>query len=311
MFVVLTSSSVKLGEVRIEILTFLFDPPRPADNLMIPLTNYGVPWWAFCITPAQVSLKTSVSISLMCWPLCQHVDGFPGGGGSSHRMEGSDGDVGHREAAPAGQARIVHAYNLTKPTGVLIGCVPLGFVSSQVEWGPLDYLVVDMPPGTGDVQLSISQNIPVSGAVIVSTPQDLALLDARRGAEMFRKVNVPVIWPAALILIPKSNVGRAAAHEQRLVSLQVLGLVQNMSVFQCPNCRHQTHIFGSDGARQLADCLGVQVLGRFNHCVNIFKETRHFFVNLFSLLWIIIIISVRALEQTLTSFHVLFWCFHY
>lgn len=102
----------------------------------------------------------------------------------------------------------------------------------QVDWGSLDYLVVDMPPGTGDVQLSITQNIPIAGAVIVSTPQDVALLDARRGAEMFRKVNVPV-----------------------------LGLVQNMSVFQCPNCNHQTHIFGSDGARQLADTLGVQFLG--------------------------------------------------
>ncbi|XP_042357056.1 iron-sulfur protein NUBPL-like [Plectropomus leopardus] len=102
----------------------------------------------------------------------------------------------------------------------------------QVDWGTLDYLVVDMPPGTGDVQLSISQNIPVSGAVIVSTPQDIALLDARRGAEMFKKVNVPV-----------------------------LGLVQNMSVFQCPKCNHQTHIFGSDGARQLADTLGVKLLG--------------------------------------------------
>uniref|UniRef100_A0A8C9XJV4 Iron-sulfur cluster transfer protein NUBPL n=1 Tax=Sander lucioperca TaxID=283035 RepID=A0A8C9XJV4_SANLU len=102
----------------------------------------------------------------------------------------------------------------------------------QVDWGSLDYLVVDMPPGTGDVQLSISQNIPVAGAVIVSTPQDIALLDARRGAEMFKKVNVPV-----------------------------LGLVQNMSVFQCPNCNHQTHIFGSDGARQLADTLGVKLLG--------------------------------------------------
>uniref|UniRef100_A0A671VZ46 Iron-sulfur cluster transfer protein NUBPL n=1 Tax=Sparus aurata TaxID=8175 RepID=A0A671VZ46_SPAAU len=102
----------------------------------------------------------------------------------------------------------------------------------QVDWGSLDYLVVDMPPGTGDVQLSISQNIPVAGAVIVSTPQDIALLDARRGAEMFKKVHVPV-----------------------------LGLVQNMSVFQCPNCNHQTHIFGSDGARQLADTLGVQFLG--------------------------------------------------
>ncbi|KAI1895584.1 hypothetical protein AGOR_G00107740 [Albula goreensis] len=102
----------------------------------------------------------------------------------------------------------------------------------QVDWGNLDYLVVDMPPGTGDVQLSISQNIPVSGAVIVSTPQDIALLDARRGAEMFRKVNVPV-----------------------------LGFVQNMSVFQCPNCQHQTHIFGADGARDLARTLGVEVLG--------------------------------------------------
>ncbi|XP_076605328.1 iron-sulfur cluster transfer protein NUBPL [Chaetodon auriga] len=102
----------------------------------------------------------------------------------------------------------------------------------QVDWGSLDYLVVDMPPGTGDVQLSITQNIPIAGAVIVSTPQDIALLDARRGAEMFKKVNVPV-----------------------------LGLVQNMSVFQCPNCNHQTHIFGSDGARQLADTLGVQFLG--------------------------------------------------
>ncbi|XP_035024043.2 iron-sulfur protein NUBPL isoform X1 [Hippoglossus stenolepis] len=105
----------------------------------------------------------------------------------------------------------------------------------QVDWGSLDYLVIDMPPGTGDVQLSITQNIPIAGAVIVSTPQDIALLDARRGAEMFKKVNVPVIC--------------------------VLGLVQNMSVFQCPNCNHQTHIFGSDGARQLAITLGVELLG--------------------------------------------------
>lgn len=102
----------------------------------------------------------------------------------------------------------------------------------QVDWGELDFLVVDMPPGTGDVQLSISQNVPVAGAVIVSTPQDIALLDARRGAEMFNKVHVPV-----------------------------LGLVQNMSVFQCPKCLHQTHIFGSDGAKNLALSLGVTFLG--------------------------------------------------
>ncbi|XP_040825105.1 iron-sulfur protein NUBPL isoform X2 [Ochotona curzoniae] len=103
----------------------------------------------------------------------------------------------------------------------------------QVDWGQLDYLVVDMPPGTGDVQLSVSQNIPISGAVIVSTPQDVALMDARKGAEMFRKVHVPV-----------------------------LGLIQNMSVFQCPKCKHKTHIFGADGARKLAQTLDLDVLGQ-------------------------------------------------
>lgn len=113
----------------------------------------------------------------------------------------------------------------------------------QVDWGELDFLVVDMPPGTGDVQLSISQNVPVSGAVIVSTPQDIALLDARRGAEMFNKVHVPV-----------------------------LGLVQNMSVFQCPECLHQTHIFGSDGAKNLALSLGVAFLGDVPLHLNI-RET--------------------------------------
>lgn len=114
----------------------------------------------------------------------------------------------------------------------------------QVDWGLLDYLIVDMPPGTGDVQLSITQNIPIAGAVIVSTPQDIALLDARRGAEMFRKVNVPV-----------------------------LGLVQNMSVFQCPQCNHQTHIFGSDGARELARTLGVEVLGDIPLHLNIREKS--------------------------------------
>nr|XP_056706821.1 iron-sulfur protein NUBPL isoform X1 [Euleptes europaea] len=113
----------------------------------------------------------------------------------------------------------------------------------QVDWQQLDYLVIDMPPGTGDVQLSISQNIPIAGAVIVSTPQDIALLDARKGAEMFRKVNVPV-----------------------------LGLVQNMSVFQCPKCNHETHIFGTDGVRNLADDLGLDVLGDIPLHLNI-RET--------------------------------------
>ncbi|XP_037589415.1 iron-sulfur protein NUBPL isoform X1 [Cebus imitator] len=108
----------------------------------------------------------------------------------------------------------------------------LYFFDFKVDWGQLDYLVVDMPPGTGDVQLSVSQNIPITGAVIVSTPQDIALMDAHKGAEMFRKVHVPV-----------------------------LGLIQNMSVFQCPKCKHKTHIFGADGARKLAHTLGLDVLG--------------------------------------------------
>ncbi|KAK8769590.1 hypothetical protein V5799_013944 [Amblyomma americanum] len=102
----------------------------------------------------------------------------------------------------------------------------------QVAWGPLDYLVVDMPPGTGDTQLSISQNIPVSGVVVVTTPQEIALIDARKGAEMFRKVNVPV-----------------------------LGLVQNMSRLACPSCGHESHIFGKDGATELAREMALDILG--------------------------------------------------
>lgn len=102
----------------------------------------------------------------------------------------------------------------------------------RTAWGELSYLVVDMPPGTGDTQLSITQLVVINGAVIVSTPQDIALLDARRGAEMFRKVQTPV-----------------------------LGIVQNMSIFTCPNCGHQEHIFGQDGVKTMAQELGVDVLG--------------------------------------------------
>ncbi|XP_042896041.1 iron-sulfur cluster transfer protein NUBPL isoform X2 [Parasteatoda tepidariorum] len=101
----------------------------------------------------------------------------------------------------------------------------------QVSWGPLDYLIVDMPPGTGDTQISIAQTVPVSGAVIVTTPQDIALLDARKGAAMFQKVDIPV-----------------------------LGIVQNMSSFICPKCGEITHIFGQDGASKLASELDIEVL---------------------------------------------------
>jgi ATP-binding protein involved in chromosome partitioning len=102
----------------------------------------------------------------------------------------------------------------------------------QVEWGPLDILVVDMPPGTGDAQLTMAQRVALTGAVIVSTPQDIALIDARRGVRMFERVHVPV-----------------------------LGLVENMSFFQCPDCGHTHHIFGHGGARLEAQRLGTEFLG--------------------------------------------------
>jgi ATP-binding protein involved in chromosome partitioning len=102
----------------------------------------------------------------------------------------------------------------------------------EVEWGNLDVIVVDMPPGTGDAQLTMAQQVPLRGAVIVSTPQDLALIDARRGIAMFRRVNVPV-----------------------------LGIVENMSMFICPHCGTRSDIFGHGGARHEAERLGVPFLG--------------------------------------------------
>ncbi|GME89988.1 unnamed protein product [Ambrosiozyma monospora] len=102
----------------------------------------------------------------------------------------------------------------------------------DVAWSNLDLLIVDMPPGTGDVQLTMSQVLKIDGAVIVSTSQDLALLDVKKGIAMFQKVNVPII-----------------------------GLVENMSVFVCPNCNHEEHLFGQDGVLNQSDRLGIEFLG--------------------------------------------------
>ncbi|HUT48319.1 MAG TPA: Mrp/NBP35 family ATP-binding protein [Alphaproteobacteria bacterium] len=102
----------------------------------------------------------------------------------------------------------------------------------DVDWGELDVMVVDMPPGTGDAQLTMAQRVPLAGAIIVSTPQDIALLDARKGLNMFRKVDVPV-----------------------------LGIVENMSLYICPNCGHEAHIFSHGGARKEAERLGIDFLG--------------------------------------------------
>jgi ATP-binding protein involved in chromosome partitioning len=102
----------------------------------------------------------------------------------------------------------------------------------DVNWGELDFLVIDLPPGTGDVALTLCQNVPMAGAVIVTTPQDVALIDARKSLHMFTKLEVPV-----------------------------LGIVENMSAFQCPDCGHIEHVFGSGGGQRTAEELGVPLLG--------------------------------------------------
>jgi len=102
----------------------------------------------------------------------------------------------------------------------------------QTRWQDLDYLVIDMPPGTGDIQLTLSQRVPVTGALIVTTPQDIALIDAKKGLKMFEKVGVPI-----------------------------LGIVENMAVHICTNCGHAEHIFGADGGRKMAADYGVDYLG--------------------------------------------------
>jgi ATP-binding protein involved in chromosome partitioning len=102
----------------------------------------------------------------------------------------------------------------------------------QVAWGELDALIVDLPPGTGDVQLTLSQKYPITGAIVVSTPQDVALIDARKALDMFEKTRVPI-----------------------------LGIVENMSTYICPNCGHEAHIFGHGGARAEAERLGIPFLG--------------------------------------------------
>ena len=102
----------------------------------------------------------------------------------------------------------------------------------QTNWQDLDYLIVDMPPGTGDIQLTLSQRVPMTGAVIVTTPQDIALLDAKKGIKMFQKVGVPI-----------------------------LGIVENMAVHVCSQCGHVEHVFGADGGKAMAAEYGMDYLG--------------------------------------------------
>jgi ATP-binding protein involved in chromosome partitioning len=114
----------------------------------------------------------------------------------------------------------------------------------QTAWGKLDYLIIDMPPGTGDIQLTLSQKATVAGAVIITTPQDIALLDARKGIEMFSKVNIPI-----------------------------LGIVENMAVHICSECGHAEHIFGADGGQKIAGEYGVELLGSLPLDASIREQT--------------------------------------
>ncbi len=115
---------------------------------------------------------------------------------------------------------------------------------NDTNWSDLDYLVIDLPPGTGDTQLTLAQKVPVSGAIIVTTPQDIALLDARKGLKMFQKVEVPV-----------------------------LGIVENMSTHICSQCGHEEHIFGSGGGQSMADQYGIDLLGSLPLDIHIREET--------------------------------------
>ena len=126
---------------------------------------------------------------------------------------------------------------LVKPEDAMIWRGPMATQAleqllRQTNWKELDYLIVDMPPGTGDIQLTLSQRVPMTGAVIVTTPQDIALLDAKKGVKMFEKVGVPI-----------------------------LGLVENMAVHVCTNCGHVEHIFGADGGKKMATEYGMDYLG--------------------------------------------------
>ncbi|ODS90784.1 MAG: ATP-binding protein [Comamonas sp. SCN 65-56] len=114
----------------------------------------------------------------------------------------------------------------------------------QTHWYDLDYLIVDMPPGTGDIQLTLAQKVPLTGAVIVTTPQDIALIDAKKGITMFQKVGVPI-----------------------------LGIVENMAVHVCSNCGHAEHIFGADGGKNLAQKYGMPYLGALPLALSIREQT--------------------------------------
>jgi ATP-binding protein involved in chromosome partitioning len=224
-------------------------PPRPAAQARPPAPKpQPIPGVAHVMAVASgkggvgkstVSVNLAVALArLGLWVGLMDADIY---GPSLPRMLGE-----HRRPEVRGDRMIpVEAWGLkTMSMGLLVeedsamiwrGPMIMGAVQQflgQVEWGELDVLVVDLPPGTGDIQLTLSQRVQISGAVIVSTPQDIALIDARRALKMFEKVEVPIF-----------------------------GVIENMSVFCCPQCGHRSNIFGHGGARAEAARLGHAFLG--------------------------------------------------
>ena len=156
-------------------------------------------------------------------------------GGPGHRPESDDGKTMKPLAAHGVQVMSIGF--MIEPDQAMIWRGPMATQAldqllRQTSWADLDYLLVDMPPGTGDIALSLSQRVPLTGAIIVTTPQDIALLDARKGLKMFEKVSVPI-----------------------------LGIVENMAVHVCSQCGHAEHIFGADGGKRMAAEYGVELLG--------------------------------------------------
>jgi ATP-binding protein involved in chromosome partitioning len=155
--------------------------------------------------------------------------------GPEHRPESDDGKT--MKPLEAHGVQVMSIGFLVEPDQAMIWRGPMATQAldqllRQTNWADLDYLLVDMPPGTGDIALTLSQRVPLTGAVIVTTPQDIALIDARKGLKMFEKVGVPI-----------------------------LGIVENMAVYCCPNCGHTEHIFGADGGKAMAAQHGVEHLG--------------------------------------------------
>jgi ATP-binding protein involved in chromosome partitioning len=155
--------------------------------------------------------------------------------GPEHRPESEDGKT--MKPLEAHGVQVMSIGFMIEPDQAMIWRGPMATQAldqllRQTNWADLDYLLVDMPPGTGDIALTLSQRVPLTGAVIVTTPQDIALIDAKKGLKMFEKVGVPI-----------------------------LGIVEIMAVYCCPNCGHSEHVFGADGGKRMAEQYGVEHLG--------------------------------------------------